>query len=283
MRFPGAGLLPPVEGNSTDGNLKSYLIWRQSSFVARAISVGRRRGAGSRRSARASSPRAAVAGRVRYARAKRPLHTRLAEFGVPGLIERFRATNPPADAGGKLDALLEKLVEAIGANLGRPPSLGHPRSRWEREALQELQRFAEQASVEQPRPVERAPPPPARPTPPRPIKPPPPPLVKRSPPSPMKRLPQPPRESGAAPLHRKTETSPTDASESLPKSRKERLETLIRWYQDAHAAGAHNREKQDAVVKARAERAGASLGWKECVDARRAANVAGTPGAKSRI
>ena len=62
MRFLGAGLLPPVEGNSTDGNLKSYIIQRQSSFVARAISVGRRRGAGRARSARASSsgPRVAA-------------------------------------------------------------------------------------------------------------------------------------------------------------------------------------------------------------------------------
>ena len=115
--------------------------------------------------------------------AEAAIYARLAELDALELANRFRATNPPADAIKTFTALLEKLVEAIGANPG------HPQSRWEREALQELQRFAGEAS---PRPVERAPPPPARPTPPRPIKPPPPPLVKRALPSPVKRLPQPP-------------------------------------------------------------------------------------------
>ena len=135
--------------------------------------------------------------------AEAAVYARLAELDALSIANRFRATNPPADAIKKFTALLEKLIEAIRANPGHP---GRPQSRWEREALQELQRFAEQTSVEQPRPVERAPPPPAKPTPPRPIKPPPPPLVKRSLPSPMKRRPQPSRESGAAPaLHRRTE------------------------------------------------------------------------------
>jgi hypothetical protein len=209
--------------------------------------------------------------------AEAAVYARLVELGAPAIAERFGTTNPPADAIEKFKASLEKLIEAAGANRA---NLGRPPSRWELEALQELRSLAGETS---PLPVERPPPPPARPLPPRPIRPPSPPLVKRSLPSPMKRLPQPPRESDAAPLHRKTETSPTDASESLPKSGKDRYETLTRWYQDAHAAGAHNRPAQDAAVNARAERAGATLTWQERVDARRAANVAGTPGRKSGI
>jgi hypothetical protein len=147
-----------------------------------------------------------------------------------------------------------------------------------------VETFSELGRVPSPPPAERSPPPPARPPPPRPVKRPPPPFAKRSPPSLMKRLSQPPRESGAAaPLHRRAKASPMGATASLPESGKERHNTLISWFQDAHAAGAHNREKQDEAVRDRAERAGASRGWKECVDARRAANVSGTPGRKSGI
>jgi hypothetical protein len=60
----------------------------------------------------------------------------LIEFDVAGIIERFRATNPPSDALKEFDARLEKLHSAIRANLGRPPR------RWELEALRELRDFA---------------------------------------------------------------------------------------------------------------------------------------------
>jgi hypothetical protein len=116
---------------------------------------------------------------------------RLKEFDAPGLITHIRATRPPQRALDELDVTLLKITEAIDANLGYPPRLGHPRSRWEQEALQELERLAGKAPAEQPPPVERPPPPPppppVRPPPPRPVKPP---LVKRSPLSQTKRLPQ---------------------------------------------------------------------------------------------
>jgi hypothetical protein len=176
----------------------------------------------------------------------------LVELGVPGAIKRFRATNPPPAVLKELDAILLKLkaaaYEVVRANPGRP---GRPPSRWELEALQELREFAGEAPVEQPHPVERPSP------------------------SPMKRLPQ--------PSYREAKASPTDAPESLPEKGEDRHKTLIRWYQEARAAGAHNRTMQDAAVNARAERAGASLRWQECVDARKAANVAGASGPKRKL
>ena len=72
------------------------------------------------------------------------VYARLAELGALELAERFKATKPPRDALDKFKALLEKLVEVIRANPGHP---GRPQSRWEREALQELQRFAGEAPL----------------------------------------------------------------------------------------------------------------------------------------
>jgi hypothetical protein len=81
--------------------------------------------------------------------------------------------------------------------------------------------------------------------------------------------------SGPAPTHREEGAEPR---ETLPEHDPARHATLVRWYQDAYAAEATNREKQHKAVKDRAERAGASVTWQECEDARRAADVGGKPG-----
>jgi hypothetical protein len=84
--------------------------------------------------------------------AEAAIHARLAKLDALSIANRFRATNPPADAIKKFTALLEKLIEAVRANPGHP---GHPQSRWEQEALQELRRFAGEAPVEQSHAPER--------------------------------------------------------------------------------------------------------------------------------
>jgi hypothetical protein len=69
--------------------------------------------------------------------------------------------------------------------------------------------------------------------------------------------------------------------ETLPERDPERHETLKGWFKDAHAAGASNKKKQRDAVKARAERAGASVTWKEREAARLAAKLPWKPGPKS--
>jgi hypothetical protein len=169
---------------------------------------------------------------------------------VPNIIRRFYATRPPSDALEELNRLLRKLVEAIEANLGRPPS------RWEKKALRALCDFA--GTSPSPSPSHRG--------------------------SEVSPTESPPTESTPPRVERRSAETPDPEAppETLPKSGNARHETLVRWYRDADADGAHNRTDQDAVVTMRAQAAGASLGWKERVDARRAANVPGKPGPKPR-
>jgi hypothetical protein len=62
----------------------------------------------------------------------------------------------------------------------------------------------------------------------------------------------------------------------------DRHKALVQWFKDAYAAGAHNREDQDAAVSDRVKRAGSSLGWEERISARQAAGVAGKSGPKPK-
>ena len=135
------------------------------------------------------------------------------------------------------------LEKLIEAIRANPGHPGHPQSRWEQEALQELQRFAGEAAPAPPHKGDEK---------------------AQRPPSP----PVGPR---------------MEAREALPASGKARHAMLTGWYQDAHAAGAHNRPAQDAAVNARAERAGATLTWQERTDARRAAKVAGQSGPRPKL
>jgi hypothetical protein len=140
-----------------------------------------------------------------------------------------------------------KELEAIDAKYeGVWQSPGQPPSQWELEALQELYRLA----------GEQLPSPP--------------PVAPSAPPV---------EPSGVAALHREGEAAPR---ETLPERDPDRHQTLVRWYEEACAGGAHNRTLQDNAVKERTERAGATLGWKERVDARQAAKISGKSGPKSR-
>jgi hypothetical protein len=70
--------------------------------------------------------------------AEAAVYARFVELDVLAIRDRFLATNPPRDAIEKFRASLKKLEE-----VARPP--GHPQSRWEIEALQELRSFAGEA------------------------------------------------------------------------------------------------------------------------------------------